>query len=80
MQVLSLTVGGGTNTAAGLNQAAATLYAASSGARQDAKKVAVLVTDGKSNSFNDTQRAAEVLKVSILARSEVTFLNMMCIF
>ena len=65
-KVLPLTVGGGTNTASGLNQAAATLYAASSGARQDAKKVAVLVTDGRSNSFSGTQSAAEALKVSVL--------------
>ena len=74
---MSFTVDSGTDTASGLNQAATTLYAASSGARQDAIKVAVLVTDGQSNSFSDTQHAAEALKVSPLARPEVILSVMM---
>ena len=74
---MPFTVDSGTDTASGLNQAAATLYDASSGARQDAKKVAVLVTDGRSNSFSSTQSAAEALKVRFLARTDATLLSMM---
>ncbi|KAK7095217.1 hypothetical protein V1264_006656 [Littorina saxatilis] len=55
-------VSGGTNTALGLNQAATTLYSSSAGARSDAKKVVVLVTDGQSNDFDATHQSAQSLK------------------
>ncbi|KAK7089856.1 hypothetical protein V1264_025038 [Littorina saxatilis] len=51
----------GTNTAVGLDQAAITLYNSSAGARSDAKKVAVLVTDGQSH-FYATNQSAHALK------------------
>ncbi|XP_076454604.1 uncharacterized protein LOC143289502 [Babylonia areolata] len=54
--------GGGTNTSGALDQARAILYDSTYGARENVKKVAVLVTDGMSNSFLDTKRAARLLK------------------
>ncbi|KAK7095220.1 uncharacterized protein [Littorina saxatilis] len=55
-------VSGGTYTYLGLNRAATTLYSSSAGARSDAKKVVVLVTDGRSSSFSATNQSAQALK------------------
>nr|KAG5705795.1 hypothetical protein BaRGS_027454 [Batillaria attramentaria] len=57
-------LGGGTATSLGLNKASEILFSTSSsvGARSDAKKVAVLVTDGRSNSFSQTVAASTALK------------------
>ena len=57
------TASGGTNTAAALQQAESTLFDISKGARPDAKKIVVLVTDGASNSYTSTVTAANSLKV-----------------
>ena len=56
-------VGGGTNTAGALSLASAVLFNSSMGGRDDAKKVVVLVTDGMSHSFNDTEAEAKSLRV-----------------
>ncbi|KAL8625937.1 hypothetical protein ACOMHN_012529 [Nucella lapillus] len=62
--LLTNKVGGGTNTAAALDTAKATLYnyGTAVGARKNVKKVAILVTDGRSNSFTATVNAAKRLK------------------
>ncbi|XP_076454778.1 uncharacterized protein LOC143289620 [Babylonia areolata] len=55
-------IGGGTNTALALNKTREILYDAGRGARQNVKKVAVLVTDGRSDSFTMTRDTAKLLK------------------
>nr|KAG5705789.1 hypothetical protein BaRGS_027448 [Batillaria attramentaria] len=57
-------INGGTNTASGINKTSEILFSTSSavGARSDAKKVAVLVTDGRSSSLSQTVAAATALK------------------
>nr|KAG5712123.1 hypothetical protein BaRGS_020849 [Batillaria attramentaria] len=55
-------LGGGTMTYDALDQAAVTLYDAAGGARDDAKKVAILITDGKSWDSTKTADAAQTLK------------------
>eukprot|EP00745_Piridium_sociabile_P017600 TRINITY_DN26383_c0_g1_i20.p1 TRINITY_DN26383_c0_g1~~TRINITY_DN26383_c0_g1_i20.p1 ORF type:complete len:321 (+),score=64.80 TRINITY_DN26383_c0_g1_i20:176-1138(+) len=57
-------IGGGTNTADALDQAIALYNSSRYGARTDAKRVTVLVTDGMSNSLSATTTAAENLKNS----------------
>ena len=64
-------VGGGTYTHKALNLASSVLYNSLLGARADAKKVVVLVTDGYSASFNYTQAAAQSLRVSIILYATV---------
>jgi hypothetical protein len=64
-------VDSGTNTAGALQQAATTLYDRGQGARSEAKKVAVLVTDGHSNSYDATVNAAAALKVSVMIRIKI---------
>ncbi|XP_076455145.1 uncharacterized protein LOC143289845 [Babylonia areolata] len=54
--------GSTTNTAGALTLARTTLYDGIRGARENVKKVAVLVTDGMSNSRPSTERAAKLLK------------------
>ncbi|XP_076454803.1 uncharacterized protein LOC143289641 [Babylonia areolata] len=67
-------IGWGTDTALALNKTREILYDAGRGARQNVKKVAVLVTDGDSDSFILTTDAGKHLKqvrgcgVSIMAR------------
>ncbi|XP_076455177.1 uncharacterized protein LOC143289866 [Babylonia areolata] len=51
-----------TNTALALDKTREILYDAGRGARQNVKKVAVLVTDGWSNSFTQTTNAGKLLK------------------
>ncbi|XP_076454779.1 uncharacterized protein LOC143289621 [Babylonia areolata] len=52
----------GTNTALALNKTREILHDAGRGARQNVKKVAVLVTDGGSSTFTLTRNAAKLLK------------------
>ena len=54
---------GGTRTSAALQQTTVTLYDAASGARQDATKVAILITDGFSE---PPQPVPETLKVGVV--------------
>ncbi|KAK7095218.1 uncharacterized protein [Littorina saxatilis] len=55
-------LGGGTSTYFGLDLAASTLYNSINGARPDAKKVAILITDGKSKNFTKTSDSAQALR------------------
>ncbi|XP_070177038.1 uncharacterized protein [Littorina saxatilis] len=54
-------INSGTSTYKGLDMAADILYNTTAGARKDATKVAILITDGKSN-FASTNHSAQVLK------------------
>ena len=68
---VTFAVGGGTRTHKALDLASNVLFNSLLGARADAKKVAVLVTDGHSASFNYTQVAAQSLRVSIILYATV---------
>lgn len=53
---------GGTNTPEALHLTRTEVFNSTNGARQDARKVAVLLTDGESYDFNQTVREAEKLR------------------
>ncbi|XP_055958918.1 uncharacterized protein LOC126829390 [Patella vulgata] len=55
-------IGGGTGTADGLDLARTRLFNESAGSRMDATKVALLITDGYSNSHTNTKMAAGKLR------------------
>ncbi|XP_067662240.1 uncharacterized protein [Haliotis asinina] len=59
--------GGATNTAGALNAAVTDVFANSVGARDNAVKVAILITDGKSDDAINTQHAADNVHMNNIA-------------
>ena len=62
-----LTDNGGTNTPTALDLTRTDVFNPANGARQNSRKVAVLLTDGESYDYNLTVAAAKLLRVSLLS-------------